>query len=99
MRALAFLGLTISRLAVLILIPIDARAAPGDLYEGELTGGGTIFKFTPAGTESTFASALPAPAGLAFATSGNLFEDNTAGHTIFQFTSPESNIRYHSDLA
>ncbi len=35
----------------------NAPAAAGDLYEADL-GTGTIFKFTPSGTKSSFAQAL-----------------------------------------
>src|SRR5439155_25898492 len=54
-----------------------AKAAPGDLFEADadawLAGTGTINKFTPDGTRSTFASGLN-PTGLAFDSAGNLFE-------------------------
>jgi sugar lactone lactonase YvrE len=51
---------------------VSARAAPGDLYVSDL-GDGNIFKFTPDGTKSTFASGLAGLGGLAFDRSGNLF--------------------------
>ena len=37
-------------------------------------GSNNIYKFTPNGTQSTFASGLNSPAGLAFNSSGDLFE-------------------------
>jgi hypothetical protein len=36
-------------------------------------GGGSIFQYTPAGTQDTFASGLDRPRGVAFDNSGNLF--------------------------
>jgi len=67
------------------LVPASARAAAGDLYEADFSSG-TIFKFTPAGTKSTFASGLNVPGGLAFDSSGNLFESDNGSNTIFIFT-------------
>lgn len=56
----------------------DASAAPGDLYVAE--GSGIIYKFTPAGKRSTFASGLYQPVALAFDRAGNLFVgDSGAG--------------------
>jgi DNA-binding beta-propeller fold protein YncE len=47
----------------------------GNLFvsTGANPGSGTIFKFTPNGTESTFAMGLNNPRGLAFNRGGNLF--------------------------
>jgi hypothetical protein len=60
-------------------IPMSAPAAPGDLYMADAVEG-RIFKFTPAGTRSTFASGLHQPVALAFDREGNLFVgDSGAG--------------------
>ncbi len=62
--------------------PPDARAAAGDLYVAEATGGGVVYRFTPAGKRSTFASGLYQPVALAFDLAGNLFVgDSGAGIT------------------
>ena len=82
--ALRHLLVTVAGLAA-GLIPISARAAPGDLYEADFASG-MIFKFTPDGTKSTFASGLSTPRGLAFDGSGNLFEADSGSGTIFKFT-------------
>ncbi|PZR73398.1 MAG: hypothetical protein DLM73_10815 [Chthoniobacterales bacterium] len=66
-----------------VLVPTSARAAPGDLYEGDAQSG-TIFKFTPAGAKSTFVSLSNSPFGLAFDVSGNLYV--AAGGSILKFT-------------
>ena len=42
---------------------------------------GNIYEFTPDGTQSTFASGLCYPAGLAFNSAGNLFVANAAAAT------------------
>lgn len=44
----------------------------GNLYEADLNSG-SIFRFTPSGVKSTFASGLNSPTGLAFDNLGNLF--------------------------
>src|SRR5258705_39790 len=67
------------------LVPMSTGAAAGDLYETDFVSG-TIFKFTPAGTPSIFASGLFVPKGLAFDSLGNLFEADFGSGTIFKFT-------------
>ena len=57
----------------------------GNLFEADF-GSGTIFKFTPTGTKTPFASGLSGPIGLAFDGSGNLFESDFTSGTIFIFT-------------
>jgi WD40 repeat protein len=54
----------------------NAHSAPGDLYVAEATSG-TIFKFTPDGTKTTFASGIHEPLALAFDRKGNLFVANS----------------------
>ena len=70
--ALLYLLLTIAGLAA-ALVPARARAAAGDLYEADFSSN-TILKFTADGATSTFASGLSGPYGLAFDSSGNLFQ-------------------------
>jgi sugar lactone lactonase YvrE len=67
------------------LLPISVLAASGDLFAAD-NGSNTIFRFTPDGAESTFASGLNRPFGLAFDGSGNLFEGDAGTNTIFKFT-------------
>jgi hypothetical protein len=64
--------------------------AAGNLFAAS-AGSGTIFKFTPAGTKTTFASGLSSPIDLAFSASGNLLVSepgvpNAGNGTIFKFT-------------
>jgi hypothetical protein len=53
-----------------------AYGSPGDLYVAEATGGGHIYKYTPAGDKETFASGIYQPLALAFDRTGNLFVAN-----------------------
>ena len=56
-----------------------ACAVPGDIFASVDGGGhnasGSIFQYTPAGAQSTFASGLARPRGLAFDGAGNLYVD------------------------
>src|SRR5437763_1838525 len=94
--ALRHLLVTVSGLAA-ALAPISVLAAPGDLYEADF-GSGTIFKFTPAGTQSTFASGLNRPTWLAFDGQGNLFEADFTSGTIFKFTPAGTKSTFASGL-
>jgi len=67
------------------LAPITAFAVPDNLYVSA-NQGGSIFEYTPAGTQSTFAS-YPnlLPRGLAFDSNGNLFaavNNNNHGNVV-----------------
>src|SRR5438477_474484 len=79
-------------------VPASARAAAGDLYEADFSSG-TIFKFTPAGTSSPFASGLNGPYGLAFDGSGNLFVADKTSNTIFKFTPGGTESTFASGLS
>jgi hypothetical protein len=72
--------------AVFILSVAAQRtyASPGDLYESD--GSDNIYEFTPGGTRSTFASGLNQPFGLAFDSTGNLFEADQFSGNIYEFT-------------
>ena len=54
------------------MVPTNTRAAAGDLYVIEYVTN-TVFKFTRAGSKSTFTSDLFQPQSLAFDRRGNLF--------------------------
>ena len=54
-----------------------ADSAPGDLYVAEPLGSGNIYRFTPSGEKSTFASGIYQPVALAFDRAGNLFVGNS----------------------
>src|SRR5438874_2085511 len=82
--ALYYLFATIAGLTA-GLLPINIFAAPGDLFESD-QGSNTIFKFTPVGAKSTFATGLGGPFGLAVDGFGNVFEANFNNGMIFKFT-------------
>ena len=83
-RILLRLFLSAAALAA-FFIPLNTHAAAGDLYMSDLDTG-TIFKFSPDGTKSTFASGLNFPTGMAFDSSGNLFVADEGTGAIFKFT-------------
>ena len=94
--ALRHLLVTVAGLAA-ALLPISVLAAPGDLYEADFFSH-TIFKFSPAGTKSAFASGLSLPEDLAFDSSGNLFEADGGTGTIFKFTPNGTKSTFASGL-
>ena len=53
-----------------------ASGSSGDLYVAEPSGGGHIYRYTPAGAKETFASGIYQPVALAFDRKGNLFVAN-----------------------
>ncbi len=80
-----------------LLFPVSVRAAAGDLFEGD-GGSGIIYKFTPGGTKSVFASGLNGPAGLAFDASGDLFVAEIGTGTIYKFTRTGTKTVFASSL-
>src|SRR5436190_23932634 len=61
-----------------VITPITAVAVPDNLYVSA-NQGRSIFEYTPAGTQSTFAVVNPQlPRGLAFDSNGNLFAATNA---------------------
>lgn len=75
----------VSAIAAISTVVSTAHAAVGDLYEADF-GSGEIFKFTPAGARTTFATGLNSPAGLAFDAGGNLFVANNTANSITKIT-------------
>jgi sugar lactone lactonase YvrE len=84
--------------AVFILSVAAQRtyASPGDLYESD--GSGNIYEFTPGGTQSTFASGLNQPFGLAFDSAGNVFEADQFSGNIYEFTPGGTRSTFASGL-
>ena len=95
--ALRCLLVTVAGLAA-ALVPNSVLAAPGDLYEADYSSN-TIFKFTPAGTKTPFASGLGGPLSLAFDGSGNLFEADFNSGKILKFTPDRTNTTFASGLS
>lgn len=72
--------------------------AQGNLYVADINAG-KIIKTTPTGTQSTFASGLSAPNGLAFNTAGDLFvSSGDGGSTITEITPGGSQSLFASGL-
>jgi sugar lactone lactonase YvrE len=79
----------------LAMTPSTANGAPGDLFASingcPANGVGAIYQYAPTGVQSTFASELSRPRGLAFDSLGNLFVattfcDATCRPTLLKFT-------------
>src|SRR5438874_755724 len=94
---LNYLSLSIGAIAAL-LAPVTALATAGDIYETD-GGSGTIFKFTPAGTKTTFASGLNGPAIVVFDSAGNAFVSDQFSGSIFKFTPAGTKSTFASGLA
>ncbi len=62
-------------------------------------GSGNIYKFTPTGTRSTFASGLAGPNGLTFDGSGDLFEADSNSNNIYEFTPTGTRSTFASGLS
>src|SRR6266567_4612415 len=94
---LSYLLATIAPSVATVLLPICAFAAPQILFESDFQSG-TIFKFTPDGTRTTFATGLSSPIGLAFSASGNLLVSDPNSGTIFKFTPTGAETTFTSGL-
>jgi sugar lactone lactonase YvrE len=68
----------------IVLSPETIRGASGDIYEADFATS-TIFRFTPAGAKTTFAS-VSFPLGLAFDAAGNLFCVEKGTNSIVKLT-------------
>ena len=72
------------------LLPINSYCAPGDLYETDLATG-TVFKFAPDGTQSTFVSGLMTPIGVGFDGKGNTFISEAGAGAVLKIAPDGSN--------
>ncbi|HVF70437.1 MAG TPA: SMP-30/gluconolactonase/LRE family protein [Chthoniobacterales bacterium] len=79
------------------LSPAPAHAAAGDLYESDLMSG-TIFKFTPDGTKTIFASSLTQPDGIVFDRVGNLYVASESAGTITKISPSGTQTPFASGL-
>lgn len=88
-------GFAIARLACAGAFLLLASSVPAqNLFVGTQGGGtgfgpygvDTIVQITPDGSQSTFASGLNLPTGLAFNSAGNLFEADAYSGNIYEFT-------------
>jgi sugar lactone lactonase YvrE len=96
MKKTILVRLLVTAALLTALAPITIRAASLNLYasvNGDSSGrngngDGSIFEYTPTGTQSTFASGLDHPRGLAVDSTGNLFAGtyNNVNGTVLKFT-------------
>jgi sugar lactone lactonase YvrE len=63
---------------------LNAANAPAQNLFVSVQSSGNIFEYTPGGAQSTFATGLAYPQGLAFDSAGNLFVAD--GNSIYEFT-------------
>jgi len=68
--------------AILLITP---AAQAQNLFVSD-SGSGSIYEFTTNGTQSTFATGLDGPTGLAFDRAGDLYEADNGSGTIIEFT-------------
>ena len=72
--------------AVAVML-ISSSAQAQNLFMSELGADNNIYEFTPSGVQSTFASGLNFPYGLAFNSAGDLFATSWwNGNNIYEFT-------------
>jgi sugar lactone lactonase YvrE len=76
-------------LALFVCVFTDGRAASGDLFVANeaALGSGSIYQFSPNGSNSTFAMNLSQPIGLAFDSKSNLYvgDYGGSGDVIYKF--------------
>src|SRR5882724_4864984 len=90
------LGFLLITLALAMDI-LTANAAAGDLFEADFNSG-TIYKFAPDGTRSTFATGQNEPYGLACDSAGNLFEAGSNSGTIYKFATDGTRSTFATGL-
>ncbi len=72
--------------ALLCLLPLQGKAAPGDLFVSDILSG-SIVRFSLDGSQrEDFATGLNNPLGLAFDSSGRLYSASVADNTVYQFS-------------
>src|SRR5262249_28233532 len=74
---------------ILVAGALNVNADPGDIFVSQTVGGGilpSIYKITPNGVASEFATGFVEAAGLAFDNAGNLFVVDGISRTIYKFT-------------
>lgn len=79
------------------LFATHVGAAEGDLLEADF-GSGTILRFAANGTQTTFATGLTMPVGMAFDRAGNLFVADTGTGSILEFTPAGAQITFSSEV-
>jgi uncharacterized repeat protein (TIGR03803 family) len=75
----------------------QTTAQAQNLFESDFYGG-KIYEFTTNGTQSTFATGVSQPTGLAFNSAGILFELDAGSGNIFEFTTNGTQSTFASGL-
>jgi len=92
---------TLHGLSIAVVLQLGMLASSGqaqNLFETDLINE-KIYEFTPGGAQSTFASGLNYPAGLAFNSAGDLFEVDGGSRNIYEFTPGGTQSTFASGLA
>src|SRR5580704_1385639 len=84
-------------IGVALLVPAVARAQ--NLFVSAGFNGSTVTEITPGGTESTFASGLSNPRGLAFNSAGILFVSDNGSGNIYEYTPGGAQSLFASGLS
>ena len=77
----SFVGVVCAGAVLLIASSTQAQ----NLFVSDMASG-NIYEFTPSGVQTTFATGLGYPAGLAFNSAGDLFEADMHSGNIYEFT-------------
>ncbi len=85
MRVQKACGLFIGITGTCIFLILGAIAQAQNLFVADF-GGSRVYEFNPHGTQSTFASGLSNPIGLAFDCAGNLFVSEYTASDVLKFT-------------
>jgi hypothetical protein len=75
-----------------------AYGTVGDLYEADF-GSGNVFRFTPVGARTTFATDLSLPFGLAFDINGNLYEADEGSGSVLKFSPTGAKTTFATGLS
>jgi sugar lactone lactonase YvrE len=89
-------GAVICAGAVLLVAP---GAQAQNLFVSDYISSGPVYEFTPGGAQSTFATGLNGSWGLAFDSTGNLFEADALSDHIYRFTSGGARSTFASGLS
>ncbi|HVF71323.1 MAG TPA: NHL repeat-containing protein [Chthoniobacterales bacterium] len=97
MKRLSSIARRLLLFALFPALPATLFAAAGDLFEADFSSG-IIYRFTPGGTRTVYASGFNGPEGLAFDTSGNLFLSETGTGIIYKFGTDGTQTIFASGL-
>jgi DNA-binding beta-propeller fold protein YncE len=85
-------------LSIASILALTATVQAQNLFVSAALGGTTITEITPGGAQTTFASGLVNPHGLAFSSAGNVFEADQVSSNIYEFTPGGTRSTFASGL-